>query len=80
VSAVLELVAVDLETLEEDFTEALDALDTAAVGVLQASEMSGEIGHREHFAQVATRTAEIIDAAERMQVTHDLMRQHADYS
>jgi hypothetical protein len=79
-SAVLELVAVDLETLEEDFAEALDALDTAAVGVLQASEMAGNIGAREHFAQVAQRTAETMDAAERMNVTLDLMRQHPDYS
>jgi hypothetical protein len=79
-SAVLELVAVDLETLEEGFGEALDALDTAAVGVLQASEMAGNIGHREHVDQVAQRTAEVMEAAERMQATLDLMRQHSEYA
>jgi hypothetical protein len=80
VSAVLELVAVPLEDLEADFAEALAELDLVAVGVLQASAMAAEgIGHREHFAQVAQRTAEIMEAAERMQVTLDLMRQHPEY-
>jgi hypothetical protein len=79
-SAVLELVAaVPLEDLEARFGEDLAAMDEAAVGIIQASELSGEIGALDHLMQVEGRLEAMLDACASMEATISLLRQHEPY-
>jgi hypothetical protein len=78
-SAALELLVPSVEDLETHFAENLARMDECAVGIIQSSELSGEISALDHVLQVAQRVSDMREALDSMETTLDLLKRFPEY-